>query len=102
MPKRTKLYIGKGAVYKVLLEYMDPGRLVNGTLTNAKTVKTIIKELLYSRYQDWLQTKLYTSDSYITNKNLKLFIYLQNSFFLYLLSRYEPSTYVYNRKLYKR
>ena len=103
-PKIMKLFIGKGAVYEVLLEHMNPVRLANVTFPNATTVKTIIKELLHFRSQNWFQTKLNTYDSFATNKNNKKLIYLfaELVFCLYFQQGYVMNTYVHYRKLYKR
>ena len=47
---------------------MHPLRLVNDTFPNSTIVKADIKEMILFRGQDWLQKKLYTYDSFATNK----------------------------------
>ena len=64
MPKEKNLYIRTGAVCGVLIEYMQPTRMVNDILSNATTVKTVIKELIHFRGKDFLQTTLNTYDSF--------------------------------------
>ena len=59
----------KGTVYEVLIKYIYPVSLGNYTFPNDTTVDTVIKELLFSRGQDWSHTTLYTYDSFSTNKN---------------------------------
>ena len=56
---------------------------------NATKLKTIIKELLNLRGQDLCQTKLFTYESFATNKKIKdLFIYFRTRF-SFIFYRYE-------------
>ena len=57
MSKRKKLHIRPGAVFEVLLDYINPSRLIDDTFLN-DTINNFIKELLCLRVQLFIDVQI--------------------------------------------